>query len=107
MTYTEKYLTKPLGKLGTGESGTVTLSRKKTKYGWKIVQGTNYISIITTKLYIYEDGFAKSVTVVDKNYHAKYSFTCYYDNNGKEIVIEHVLNQTRAELTLWKKLRGK
>jgi len=102
-TYQDKYLNTELGYLGSSKfQGLITINRKRTKYGWLITQGTNYISIMKTKLYIYPNGKAKSITKVDSNYQAPYQFTCYYNNNGREIKDAH--NRTRLELNYWKSL---
>lgn len=102
-TYQDKYLNTELGKLGDSRyQGLITISREKTSYGYKIVQATNYIAIYNTKLYIYPDGRAKSVTKVNKNYHAPYQYTLYYDKNGKEI--KDYQNRTRIELHYWKNI---
>ena len=76
---------------------------KKTSYGYSHVRGTPYICIYKTRIYVYEDGFAKSVTRVDKNYHPPYQFTTYWNADGTEIVSQN--NSTRAELNIWKTLR--
>lgn len=101
-TYKEKYLDTKIGKLGTSQGGLITLKRTKKPYGWHILQGTNFISIHTTRLEVFEDGRAKAVTKVDKNYHAKYQVTTYYNKDGKEIISND--NSTRKELSYFKKL---
>lgn len=103
-TYFDKYLATPLSSLGgNNRYGPVhTLSRKRTEYGWRIAQGTNFISISDIKLEIYKDGKAKAIVKVNKNYVAPYQYTLYFDTLGREIKDEH--NRTRKELAYWKNL---
>lgn len=102
-TYHEKYLNTELGHLGSSKfQGLITLNRVKTDYGWKITQGTNYISIHKVRLYIYPNGTAKSVTKVNRNYCTPYQYTIYYDTQGREIKDNN--NSTRKELSYFKSL---
>ena len=101
LTYQQKYLEPGISNLGISHSGLVTLKRVKTNYGYRIMQGTNYISLHYVKLIIFPNGKAKAVVKVDKNYHPKYQYTLYFDRSGREIKDIH--NRTRKELAYWKK----
>lgn len=57
------------------------VSKKKLHTG-NIQVMTSYISIITYRIKETEKG-AKVTVVVDKNYHAKYQYTMYFDVNGE------------------------
>ena len=77
-------------------------SKKKTSYGYIVKLFTNYVSIYTKKIYVYPDGKAKCVTIVDQNYHPKYQHTTYFTKEGNEIISD--TNSTREELNYWKQL---
>lgn len=81
----------------TGAHSSVT----KTDYGYNILKTTTYITVTKTKLFIYNDGFAKAVSKVRCNYSPPYQITKYYDGYGNEIIGD----STRSELNVWKKLR--
>ena len=103
VTYKKRYLETDLGVLGETQNGNlITLKREKTDYGYRITQGTNFISIYKIKLIIFKNGCAKSVTKVEKNYRSIYQFTTYFDKLGKEIIDDD--NNTRTELKYFKEL---
>ena len=78
-------------------------SSKRTEYGYSCLRVTNYISIYKTRLEVYSDGTAKAVTMVNCNYSARYQYTKYYDEYGKEI--RDKWNRTRTEMNEWKRIR--
>jgi len=102
-TYTDQYINQPLGKLQDGSRGTRVLKRTKTKYGYSIVKGNDYVTIYTIKLYINDDGSAKAKIKVEKNYCPTYTFTVYFDTSGREIVDGN--RNVRKELAYYKSIR--
>jgi hypothetical protein len=97
-TYIEKFRLNEEDWVGDGCACRKT---EKTDYGFKYLKMTNWITIAKSKIFVYKDGFAKSVTNVDTNYRPKVRETCYYDQQGFEIIGK----TTRGELSVWKKLR--
>lgn len=97
MNYKDKYLHESDN--GAGRTNTF----KKTVYGYKIERRTPFVAIYKTTLFIYSDGFAKSMTKAKVNYRPDEQWTYYYDADGENIQDEN--NSTRKELAIWKRLR--
>lgn len=66
-------------------SGFITTSIKKTKKGYNIKRFSNYVTVININLEVLHNGFSKATIKVDKNYHAKYQYTMYFDEELKEV----------------------
>ena len=76
---------------------------KKTNYGYIFHRFNTYITVFYGKLYINNDGTAKAVVRVERNYCKPYQFTVYFDQYGLEI--KHESNNTRKELSIYKQIR--
>jgi hypothetical protein len=74
-----------------------------TSYGYRHKRQTPFICNYNTKIYVYTDGFAKSITRVERNYCTPYNYTTYWNKDGTEIKTPD--NSTRKELSIWNKLR--
>ena len=80
-------------------SGYKTTKITETKNGYLIRRFSNYISLQYIKVVYSANGFSKATVKVDKNYHAKYQFTIYFDAMGNEINSE--LNTTISNKKAW------
>lgn len=58
---------------------------KKTEKGYTIHLFTNYITLYYKYVTVFENGTAKIVTKVKRNYQAPYQYTVYEDAKGNEI----------------------
>jgi hypothetical protein len=74
---------------------------KRTDYGYIVHLFSNYITLVTAKIYVYPNNFAKVVRYVRTNYRAPYQNTSYYTDKGEII---HNENNTRKELAYFKQL---
>ncbi len=79
-------------------------SKTVTDYGYRLTHITSYVCIYKTRLEIYPNGSAKAVTRVEKNYHAPYQTTVYFDKDGREIIDNN--NNTCKELAYFKSIGG-
>lgn len=74
---------------------------KPKSYGYIVERFSNYVSLQNIKIVYNEKGFAKATVKVDINYHPKYQFTLYFDNQGNTIES----NNTRKERKIWLELQ--
>lgn len=86
-------------------SGYKTTRIIPTKYGYRIHRFSNYISLQYIKVEYLDNGFSKATVKVNKNYHAPYQYTLYFDNKGNEIKSEN--NSTKAERKTWLEMQSK
>ena len=77
--------------------------KEKKSYGYLITKVTSYISVSKIKLKINDDGTAKAIVKVNKNYVAPYQYTLYFDRAGREIKGA----TTREEMIYYNKERKK
>lgn len=61
---------------------------KETNNGFIIHLFTNYVCLYYKYITIGKNGTAKILTKVDRNYHAKYQFTMYENEQGEEITLK-------------------
>ena len=99
--------------IGTHYSNYLTVDDDRTKQGTRVTKVTkkngyylfhmfnNYITLYYGKLTVNDDGTAKAVIKVDKNYHPKFQYTLYFDELGREIN----RGSTRKEMLIYKKIR--
>lgn len=66
-------------------SGFITTKIKKTNYGYHITRFSNYVTILSIKFEVLQNGCAKATIKVDKNYHAPYQYTMYFDSDLNEV----------------------
>lgn len=65
---------------------------KKTNKGYNIHLFTNYICLYYKYVTLGNNGTAKVVTKVDRNYSAKYQFTLYENKEGEQITLKQFRN---------------
>lgn len=61
---------------------------KETNYGFIVHLFSNYVCLYYKYITVGKNGTAKIVTKVDKNYHAKYQYTMYENEQGEEITLK-------------------